>query len=67
MNCFIHFKLSKTKGKNTGFQTSKPVNMVPDWTGHLLSSANDYENPGPKPVLFVSKAIIDHIESFIVF
>ena len=58
MNCFIHFEFSKTKANNTDFRTGKPVNTAPDWTGHMTSSANHYDNPGPKPVLFVSKATI---------
>ena len=40
------------------FRTGKPVNTVPDWTAHVTSSANHYENPGQIPVFFVSKAII---------
>ena len=40
MNCFIYFKLSKTKANNTDFRTGKPVNTAPDWTGHVTSSAN---------------------------
>ena len=36
--------------------TGKPVNTASDWTGHVMISC---KNPGPKPVLFVSKAIIN--------
>ena len=63
MNSFIHLDVSKIKANNTDFRTGKPVNTAPDWTGHVTSSDSLYENPGPKPVLFVSKAIISNIES----
>ena len=44
------------------FQTDNPVNTASDWTGHVTSSANLYENPFPKPVLFAYQAIIVNIE-----
>ena len=40
MKFFIHFDLTKTKANNTDFRTGKPVNTAPDWTGHIMSSAN---------------------------
>ena len=62
MKCFVHFELSKTDVNNTNFPSRKPVNTAPDWTGHVTSSVNHCEeNPGPKLVLFVSKAIIKYI------
>ena len=32
---FYPFKLSTTWANNTDFETGKPVNMAPDWTGHV--------------------------------
>ena len=54
MNYFIDFELSKTKANNTDFRTGKPVDTPP--RDEFCQSL--YENPGPKPVLFVSKTII---------
>ena len=65
MNSFIHFELSKTKANNTNFRTGKPVSTAPDWTGRARDEfcQSLYENPDPKPVMFVRKAIMVHVWS----
>ena len=55
MNCFVDFELSKFKANNTDFRTGKPVNTAPDWTDHVMGSANHCARIS---VLFVSKAIM---------
>ena len=55
---FIRSDLSKNKKNNIDFRTGKPINTDPDWTGHVTCSANHCTRiQGPKPALFVSKAI----------
>ena len=59
---FICFELSKTKANNTNFLINKPVsqyNSRLDWSRDEFCQSL-FENPGPKPVLFVSKAIINN-------
>ena len=61
MNCFIHFELSKL-GQQYEFsnrQASQYGSRL-DWSRDKFCQSL-YENPSPKPVLFVGKAINYHI------
>ena len=37
---FYPIRAQQNKANNADFRTSKPVNTAPDWTGHVMSSAN---------------------------
>ena len=56
---FYPFRAEENLAHN-GFRIGKPVKTAPNWTGRVPRDEfwqSLHENPGPKPILFVSDAI----------